>query len=442
MADLLDLLRLDVAPVDNRLREYNSHIGRFEERLRILGDLVGFSCKRDNSAVHGKLMTQFRHKWSAAKDRELERLRTLFGKVAEQVNGIVALASESVNLEFTDQFEYIFESVEIQEKQVRSRLSFEEIPQDVPLQVKEQRAAVQTKHKVKNYSDLFSPAEVTVECLDVSEGLVALGGWDGCVSLYSSKTNMELNFLAVQPVSEVPIKEVRLFKRMLFVRDQQHRLSVYFVNHHDLDAFRTVEIGSSFVWISKRVLDRNFALLTVRDSALRVVDLKSDRPDKVIASELLKSSNCHLLNFKNKVVVICHRSVLLFDNLSRTVEQELAHCLHHDFEEVQVHGGHYLAGWSHQTFYYDELKADSVVPVFSISLELRPSLFKVQNNVMFLVSGGHVLQVLTDKRVVRVTQEEMFEFGVTDLRFEMGDLYLTGRDDRAQLKLLALEKRD
>lgn len=86
------------------------------------------------------------------------------------------------------------------------------------------------------------------------------------MSLYSNRTGNELTFLAIQPVSEVPIKEVRLFKRVLFVRDQQNRVSMYFVGHHDLEAFGTVEVGAGgFVWISKRVLDRNFALLTVKD---------------------------------------------------------------------------------------------------------------------------------------------------------------------------------
>lgn len=224
---------------------------------------------------------------------------------------------------------------------------------------------IQTKHKVKHYSDLFSPAEITVECMDVNEGLVVFGGWDGCVSLY--KTNTELTFLTIQPVSEVPIKDVKLYKKMLFVRDQQNRLSMYFINHNDLEAFKTVDIGSSFVWISKRVLDRNFALLTIKDMCINIIDVKSD-DNKTIACDLITTNNSHLVNFKNKVVICSHRNLIVFDNLSRTIEKRLENGLPHDFEEVQLHNGHYLVGWAHQTLFYDEFKGDSVVPVFSISL--------------------------------------------------------------------------
>lgn len=60
---------------------------------------------------------------------------------------------------------------------------------------------------------------------------------------------------------------------------------------------------------------------------------------------------------------------------------------------------------------------------------------------MLVVSGGHVLQVMTDKRVVRITSEEMFEFGVTDVRVEGNEMYLTGRDDNGQVKVVEVQRR-
>lgn len=52
-----------------------------------------------------------------------------------------------------------------------------------------------------------------------------------------------------------------------------------------------------------------------------------------------------------------------------------------------------------------------------------------------------MLQVMTDKRVVRITNEEMFEFGVTDVRVEGNEMYLTGRDDNGQVKVVEVQRR-
>lgn len=98
------------------------------------------------------------------------------------------IAASSIRTDFSERFEYIFETIEIQEKQVRARPVLEEVPTELMMKV-EDIAAIPTKHKVKHYSDLFSPAETTVECFDINQHLLVLGGWDGCVSSYTRKNN-------------------------------------------------------------------------------------------------------------------------------------------------------------------------------------------------------------------------------------------------------------
>jgi hypothetical protein len=103
-----------------------------------------------------------------------------------------------------------------------------------------------------------------VECLDANNHLLVIGGWDGCVSTYSRK-GADYIFEEIQPIAEVPIKQIKIIEKTIFIRDQQNRLSVYFFKHHDMESFRTFEIGSDFVFIGKRLLDRHFAVLTVKN---------------------------------------------------------------------------------------------------------------------------------------------------------------------------------
>jgi hypothetical protein len=79
-------------------------------------------------------------------------------------------------------------------------------------------SSIATKHKIRHYSDLFSPAEITLECLDINSQLLMLGGWDGCISTYSRKGD-EYIFEDIQPVAEVPIKQIKMVGKT-FVHDQ------------------------------------------------------------------------------------------------------------------------------------------------------------------------------------------------------------------------------
>jgi hypothetical protein len=297
--------------------------------------------------------------------------------------------------------------------------------------------ALPTKHKFKGYSDLFSPAETTVECLDVNQHLLVLGGWDGCVSTYSRKNN-DYQFEDIQPIAEVPIKQIRLYERMVFIRDQQNRLSIYFFKHHELEPYKTFQVGNDFVFVSKRVLDRHFGILTVRDGGLRVIDVKSEQEQTVLQSDLLKSNNVVVVSYRNKVLISSHRSLIIFDNASRTIDKELPHCFHHDIEDIKPHNTRYLVSYSHRTVYYDELKGDSVNHLFSLNLEMQISLLRVEAGAMLLIADGHIVQLMANKRVIRLSQGELFEFGATDMKTSLDRLHITGRDNEKQVRVFNL----
>lgn len=139
---------------------------------------------------------------------------------------------------------------------------------------------------------------------------------------------------------------------MVFIRDQQNRLSVYFFKHHGLEPFKTLEVGTDFVFVSKRVLDRHFGVLTVRDGGIRVIDVKTEKEQTVLESDLLKG-NTIITSFRNKVLITSHRSLIIFDNASRTIDRELTHCFHHDIEDIKPHGSRFLVSYAHRTVYYD-----------------------------------------------------------------------------------------
>jgi hypothetical protein len=51
-----------------------------------------------------------------------------------------------------------------------------------------------------------------------------------------------------------------------------------------------------------------------------VIDVKNDQADLILKSDLLKKDNL-LINYRNKVLVYSHRSIIVFDNVSRTIDR-------------------------------------------------------------------------------------------------------------------------
>lgn len=161
-------------------------------------------------------------------------------------------------------------------------------------------------------------------------------------------------------------------------------------------------MGSEFVFVSKRALDRHFGVLTVKDGGICVLDIKSEQHQTILESNLLKGS-CVVLNYRNKVLVACHRSLIVFDNASRTVDKELPHCFHHDIEDMRPHGSRYLVSYAHRTVYYDEFKGDSLNHLFNLNLEMQISLLRVEAGAMLLVVDGHLMQLMASKRLMKLS---------------------------------------
>jgi hypothetical protein len=54
---------------------------------------------------------------------------------------------------------------------------------------------------------------------------------------------------------------------------------------------------------------------------------------------------------------------------------------------------------------------------------------RIDAGFIFLVADGQLIQLLSSKRIVKLSNEEIFEFGITDLKICMDKLIIVGRDN-------------
>lgn len=156
------------------------------------------------------------------------------------------------------------------------------------------------------------------------------------------------------------------------------------------------------MFISKRFLDRSFAVLTVKDKKIKVIDVKYQNKGIELDSNLVEDDS-HLLNYRGKVLIVSQRNLVVFDNMSRTIEREFEKCFNHNIEEIQLHNGRFLVSWSQKSLHYDEFRGDSLHHIFTISLEMRPSLLRVINNIIYLSVDGILMQILSDRTMNKIT---------------------------------------
>jgi hypothetical protein len=107
----------------------------------------------------------------------------------------------------------------------------------------------------------------------------------------------------------------------------------------------------------------------------------------VLKSGLLKKDNL-IMNYRSKVLIYSHRSLIVVDNVSRTIDRELPHCIHHDVEDMHVHNNHYLVSWANKTIYYDEFKGETVTNIFNINLETHVNLMRIEGGFIFAIADG------------------------------------------------------
>lgn len=102
--EILQLFQLSTKPLEQSYVTLQENIQKFEDRFKTLGEFVSYAARKENLAVHSRVLNQFRQRWDAAKQAEEDRILQLCSRVVETMRSAITLAAESIRSDFTDRF--------------------------------------------------------------------------------------------------------------------------------------------------------------------------------------------------------------------------------------------------------------------------------------------------------------------------------------------------